>query len=64
MDIISYSEARANLNALMDRAVNDHVPIAISRYRAKPVVLVALDDWEELQATIKQRSALPDTATA
>ena len=28
MDIVSYSETRTNLKAIMDRVVNDHVPIA------------------------------------
>jgi antitoxin YefM len=52
MEIISYSEARNNLKAVMDRAVNDHVPIAITRQRGKPVVMVDLDDWNGMSETL------------
>jgi antitoxin YefM len=52
MEIVTYSETRANLKAIMDRAVNDHVPIAITRQRGKPVVMVDLDDWNALHETL------------
>ena len=52
MDIVSYSETRANLKAIMDRVVNDHVPIAITRQRGKPVVMIDLDDWNAMQETM------------
>ncbi len=51
MDIVTYSETRANLKAIMDRVVNDHVPIAITRQRGKPVVMVDLDDWNAMAET-------------
>ena len=51
MELINYSEARNNLKAVMDRAVNDHVPIAITRQRGKPVVMVDLDDWNAMTET-------------
>lgn len=51
MDIVNYSEARNNLKAIMDRAVNDHVPIAITRQRGKAVVMVDLDDWNAMNET-------------
>ena len=52
MEIVTYSETRANLKAIMDRAVNDHTPIAITRQRGKPVVMVDLDDWNAIQETM------------
>jgi antitoxin YefM len=52
MDIVTYSETRANLKAIMDRVVQDHVPIAITRQRGKPVVMVGLDDWNSIQETM------------
>lgn len=52
MEIISYSETRANLKAVLDRVVNDCVPIAISRQRGKPVVMISLDDWNAMQETM------------
>jgi antitoxin YefM len=51
MQIVNYSEARNNLKAIMDRAVNDHTPIAITRQRGKPVVMVDLDDWNAMNET-------------
>ncbi len=36
----------------MDRAVNDHTPIAITRQRGKPVVMIDLDDWNAIQETM------------
>jgi antitoxin YefM len=51
MEIVTYSETRANLKAIMDRVVNDHTPIAITRQRGKPVVMVDLDDWNSMQET-------------
>jgi antitoxin YefM len=51
MEIVSYSEARNNLKSIMDRAVNDHTPIAITRQRGKPVVIVDLDDWNAMKET-------------
>jgi antitoxin YefM len=52
MEIVTYSETRANLKAIMDRVVNDHTPIAITRQRGKPVVMVDLDDWNAIQETM------------
>jgi antitoxin YefM len=52
MEIVTYSETRANLKAIMDRAVNDHIPIAITRQRGKPVVMIDLDDWNAIQETM------------
>lgn len=52
MDILSYSETRANLKAVMDRVVNDCIPIAITRQRGRPVVMVGLDDWNAMQETM------------
>lgn len=52
MEIVTYSETRANLKAIMDRAVNDHTPIAITRQRGKPVVMIDLDDWNAIQETM------------
>jgi len=51
MQIVSYSEARANLKTLMDRVVDDHEPTAITRQRGKPVIMVALEDWNGMRET-------------
>lgn len=46
----------------MDRAVNDHTPIAITRQRGKPVVMIALDDWNSIQETIHLRASATNGA--
>jgi antitoxin YefM len=51
MEIVTYSETRANLKAIKDRAVNDHTPLVITRQRGKPLVMVDLDDWNAIQET-------------
>jgi antitoxin YefM len=62
MEIVTYSETRANLKAIMDRVVNDHTPIAITRQRGKPVVMVDLDDWNSIQETIHLRASAANAA--
>jgi antitoxin YefM len=62
MEIVTYSETRANLKAIMDRVVNDHTPIAITRQRGKPVVMIDLDDWNAMQETMYLLSR-PNNAT-
>ena len=52
MEVVSYSETRANLKAVMDRVVNDCTPIVVTRQRGKPVVLVSMDEWNSLQETM------------
>ena len=52
MDVTTYSDARANLKALMDRVVADSMPVAVTRQRGKAVVMVSLDDWNAMQETM------------
>ncbi|MGH2352961.1 MAG: type II toxin-antitoxin system Phd/YefM family antitoxin, partial [Chloroflexota bacterium] len=51
MIVTSYSDARANLATLMDRATQDAEEVRITR-RGKPdVVLIAADELEGLRET-------------
>ena len=52
MQVISYSEARARLKELMDRVVQDMTQIVITRQKADPVVMVSLEDWNAIEATM------------
>ena len=61
MDIVTYSETRANLKAVMDRVVDDHVTIAITRQRGKPVVMIGLDDWNAMTET-RYLMSIPNNA--
>lgn len=52
MNSLSFSDARANLKAVMDRAVADKVPIAITRQKAEGVVIVSQSEWEAIEETL------------
>ncbi len=46
MRATSYSELRRNLASEIDRVVEDHVPVIITRGRGKPAaVLISLEDF-------------------
>lgn len=50
MQAVTYSEARANFAAMLDKVNNDHAPLLITRQQGKPAVLMSLEDfsaWEE-----------------
>jgi antitoxin YefM len=51
METINYSEARANLSSIMDQVCDSHVPLIITRQNSRPVVMMSLDDYQELDET-------------
>ena len=52
MDVVTYSEARANLKGVMDRVVADRTQIVITRQKAEAVVVVSLEDWNAMEETL------------
>ncbi len=53
MDIVTFSEARANLKAVMDRACADRAPVFVKRARGQEnVVIVPEGEWEGMQETM------------
>lgn len=52
MDVISYSDTRANLKQVMDRVVADRAPVVISRQKAEAVVMVSLADWNAIEESM------------
>jgi antitoxin YefM len=52
MDVLNYSDARANLKAVMDRVAEDHAPVVITRQKAEAVVMVSLADWSATEETL------------
>lgn len=52
MQTLSFTDARANLKATMDRVVADRAPIAITRQRGEGVVLVSISEWESMEETL------------
>jgi antitoxin YefM len=51
VDSISYTAARANLAATMDRVCADHEPLIITRNKEQSVVMMSLEDYKALEET-------------
>ena len=51
MQAITYTEARSNFAAMLDKVNDDHAPLLITRQRGKAAVLISLDDYEALDET-------------
>ncbi|MBI3978183.1 MAG: type II toxin-antitoxin system prevent-host-death family antitoxin [Chloroflexi bacterium] len=49
---VSYTEARAHLAELIDRATDDRETIVISRRGKRPVAMLVLDELESLRETL------------
>ncbi len=52
MDVLTYSDTRANLKAVMDRVVRDKTPVVVTRQKAEAVVMVSLSDWNAMEETL------------
>ena len=52
MNVLSYSDTRANLKDVMDRVVEDRAPVVITRQKAEAVVMVSLADWNAMEETL------------
>jgi antitoxin YefM len=51
LDAVNYSEARKNLASLMDSVCNDREIVVITRRKARPAVLMSLDEYNSIQET-------------
>lgn len=51
MYAITYKEACNNLGKAMDKVVDDHSPVIITRHNHSPVVMLSLDDYNSWQET-------------
>lgn len=51
MDVVTYSDARANLKDVMDRVVADRSPTVATRRKGDHVVMVSLADWNAMAET-------------
>ena len=52
MDVLTYSDARANLKDVMDHVVNDKTHVVVTRQKAESVVMVSLADWNAIEETL------------
>jgi|TARA_R110002020_G_scaffold112746_53_gene259535 antitoxin YefM len=51
MDTLTYTAARASLADTMDRVVNDHEPVIITRGSQQSVVMLSLEDYKAMEET-------------
>jgi antitoxin YefM len=51
MAAIAYTEARKHLGETMDRAVDDHQPVGITRANGKNAVSISQEDFDAWQET-------------
>ena len=58
MDVLSFAQARARLDGVMDAVVADHNPVVIVPRKGEAVVLVSLADWRMLEETQHLLSSL------
>lgn len=52
MQTVTYSEARDNLTAVMDKVAADRAPVMITRQRAENVVLISASEWAGMEETL------------
>jgi len=52
VDVLSYSETRTNLKAVMERVVAGRTPVVSMRQNAEAVVMVSLADWNAMEETL------------
>jgi len=57
MDVLTFTETRQNLKDVMDRVVEDHAPVVVTRQRGESVVMVSLADWTSLEETARLLSS-------
>jgi antitoxin YefM len=52
MDAISHTAASRNFSATLDRVIDDHEPVIITREEAGSVIMISLDDFNGIQETM------------
>jgi antitoxin YefM len=52
MDTLSYSDARGNFRKTMDKVCEDHAPVVVTRQNKPAVVMIALEDYNAIEATL------------
>ena len=52
MDVVTYSDARANLKDVMDRVVQDKTEVVVTRQKAEAVVMISLSEWNSISETL------------
>ena len=60
MDSVSVNKFRDTLRDCVERVINQHVPLKVTRRNGKDFVIVSAEDWEREQETLylRQNSSL------
>ena len=61
MEAISYSQARENFKAVIDKVVADRAPLAITRQRGEGAVLISASEWASIEETLYLLSSPKNT---
>ena len=52
MDVMNFTEARAQFKTVMDKAIHDHEEVVVTRRNNESVVVVSLETWNAIQETM------------
>jgi antitoxin YefM len=63
MDVLTFSDARANLKSVMDRVTGDREEVVVARRKGGSVVVVSLETWNAVTETLHLLST-PENAAA
>jgi len=49
---LSFSEFKANMNGVVDKAIAENMPIRVKRRSGKDFIIVSAEDWDSEQETM------------
>jgi antitoxin YefM len=52
MDVMTFSDARAQFKGVMDRAINDKQEVIVTRKHGEAVVVISLEAWNAINETL------------
>lgn len=52
MEVMTYTDARASLKAVMDRVIHDRSEVVVTRKRREAVVIISLEEYNAIQETL------------
>ena len=62
MDVMTFTEARANLKGVMERVVSDRTQVVVTRQKSEEVVMMSLADWNAIEETMHLLSTRSNAA--
>jgi antitoxin YefM len=52
MTVVTYTELRQRLAAVMDQVCDSAAPVIVTRQNARPVVMLSLEEYESMAETL------------